>query len=170
MNVKASFDLSRSRGMQAMPRVAALMAILAQPGWCKPFVVSNDGLEVQDQATGLIWRRCVEGETWNGTTCAGSAYFLTWYEALQRADAQARESGFAWRMPNVKELASLVDTARQNPTIDPATFPNSPNDELWSSTPFAQDAFYGWVVHFTFGATYWTYLEQSAAARLVRSP
>jgi hypothetical protein len=91
-----------------------------------------------------------------------------WQEALGRAEALAQSAGKAWRLPNVKELASLVDRSTQGLAIDQSTFPGTPNDQFWTSSPYAQDAFYAWAVHFFRGFVYYTYLEDSCAIRLVR--
>jgi hypothetical protein len=71
--------------------------------------VSDDGQEVLDTQTNLIWRRCVEGMNWNGVTCEGNPLGVMLQEGLSRALLQAHETAKAWRLPNIKELASLVD-------------------------------------------------------------
>ncbi|MGZ8217457.1 Lcl domain-containing protein [Methylomagnum sp.] len=138
-----------------------------------PYIISVDGQEVTDTRTQLVWRRCVEGMAWNGATCAGPALFGMWDHALHRADAEAHRTGQAWRLPNVKELAGLVDRASTELTpdvlaIDPTVFPATPNFQAWSSSPSASDAFYAWSVHFYYGSVYFTYLEDNGAIRLVR--
>ncbi len=132
------------------------------------YVISDDQQEVLDTQTGLIWRRCVEGMTWNGTTCVGEPFGAMLQEGLQRAASEARLTGKAWRLPNIKELTSLVDTSQQNLAIDLAVFPATPNDQVWSSSSYSLDAFFGWVVHFYYGSSYYTYLEDTGVIRLVR--
>lgn len=137
------------------------------------YIISADGQEVTDSRTGLVWRRCVEGMAWNGTTCAGSPFFGMWQHALQLSVAEARRTGQAWRLPNVKELASLLDRtpialAPEAMAIDPVAFPATPNFQAWSSSPWATDAFYAWSAHFYHGSVYFTYLEDNGVARLVR--
>ncbi len=128
--------------------------------------VARDGQEVTDQNAGLIWKRCVEGMTWNGESCTGSPRYFTWYEALQWV--VAGEKG--WRVPNVKEMSSLIEPALSGPlAIDPQVFPQTPNDLFWTSSPYTLDAFYGWIVQSFYGYTYFTYLEDTGALRLVRS-
>jgi hypothetical protein len=112
------------------------------------FVPSAAGDEVTDTQTGLVWRRCAEGQAWTGSTCAGSAPSMTWDGALSHAQSQAASTGLAWRVPNVKELRSLVNLARTSPAIDTAAFPNTPSDWFWTSTPYAGDADSAWVVDF----------------------
>jgi hypothetical protein len=45
--------------------------------------------EVLDTATGLVWRRCAEGQAWTGSTCGGTPVTLTWQAALDHAKQQA---------------------------------------------------------------------------------
>lgn len=95
------------------------------------FVTSPDGQYVRDLATGLDWRRCIEGLSFNGTTCAGTAVRLTWPEALARARSQS-----GWRMPNIKELASLLDHAGGR-EIDAQAFPGPQGTAQWSASPLS---------------------------------
>ena len=62
-----------------------------------------------------------KGLLWNGNFCAGSVSYLSHEAALQQAGTQATASK-AWRLPNVKELASIADIYRNpNPAIDTAS-------------------------------------------------
>jgi len=140
----------------------------AQKPTAKKYVISKDGAEVFDTQTGLTWRRCVEGMKWNGKTCSGYPFGGMLVEGLQRAASEANLSGKNWRLPNVKELGSLIDTSQPNLAIDLTVFPETPNDQMWSSSPYALDAFFGWAVHFYYGSSYYTYLEDIAMIRLVR--
>lgn len=107
---------------------------------------STDVSEVTDSQTGLVWRRCAEGMAWSGGTCIGTATIYTHEAALARAKTQT-----GWRLPNVKELGSIVDRSRVNPAIDPAAFPATSSGWYWSSSPYAGDSGYAWVVGFDYG-------------------
>lgn len=138
----------------------------------KKYVISDNGQEVLDLQTNLIWRRCVEGMTWNGTTCtpesvSGETYFM-FQEALQRASNQAAQTKKAWRLPNIKELTSLMDYSQANMAIDPNAFPATPNAQSWSSSSYSADAFFSWIVHFYYGKVYFDYTEDMGVVRLVR--
>lgn len=111
------------------------------------FGFSADGSEVIDSQTGLTWRRCVEGMSWGGGTCNGTATTLS----LDQAAAHARKQA-GWRIPNVRELDSLVDLGRASPAIDIVAFPATPASWHWSSTPFAAAAGGAWGVNFTSGS------------------
>ena len=68
----------------------------------------------RDPKTGLIWMRCSIGETWNGRSCTGEPLELNWQESQDYvAKVINSQEGFAshknWRIPNIKELASIRD-------------------------------------------------------------
>ena len=149
--------------------LAALL--LAQPlAQAAPFSISDDGQEVTDQASGLVWRRCAEGMSWSGATCAGSALFVAHENALIRARSEAAASGKAWRLPNVKELSSLVDRSRFNPSIDVAAFPATPVTIFFgSSSPYAGSSGNAWGVYFYGGNVSVVNRSLSGAVRLVRA-
>ncbi|MCX7074568.1 MAG: DUF1566 domain-containing protein [Methylococcales bacterium] len=135
----------------------------------KKYVISDNQQEVLDMQTGLIWRRCIEGLKWNGTTCSGSPFYGMFQESLERAANQARLTGKPWRVPSVKELGSLADQSQSPIAIDSVVFPATVNDQFWSASSYAMDAFFGWMTHFYYGATYYSYSEDTGAVRLVRN-
>ena len=106
---------------------------------------SPDGAEVIDNQTGLRWRRCSEGQMYSAGSCLGNAMTFTHEEALARAKGQT-----GWRLPNVKELSSIVDTDRGLPSIDVAVFPETPSYPYWSSSPYERNG-QAWNVDFNYG-------------------
>jgi len=133
------------------------------------FVPSAAGDEVTDTQTSLVWRRCAEGQAWTGSTCAGSATTMTWDGALSHAQSQAASTAQAWRVPNVKELRSLVNLAKFFPAIDTAAFPNTPSYWFWTSTPYAGYADGAWLVNFHLGLVSVSGRDYYGAVRLVRA-
>lgn len=86
---------------------------------------------VIDGWTGLQWRRCEQGKTWDGTTCTGAAASFNHPQALNHARDLT-----GWRLPNVKELSSLlIFGLPRNAAIDPTAFPGTSAGSFWSSTP-----------------------------------
>lgn len=132
-----------------------------------------DNGTVTHTPTGLTWKRCMEGQTWTGTTCTGASTKLAWAGAL----AQASKSSFAnqtdWRLPNRKELLSLVEACRTGASINNTIFPSATTDYVWTGSPSSYSSGSStniWLVEFNLGAT----SENPAsvggvAVRLVRS-
>ena len=101
-----------------------------------------------DTTTDLVWRRCAEGQMWDGSTCSGEAVKYTWQQALQLAHRASNEDLLGWRLPNVKELATLTERDCVRPAINSTLFPATPPDDFWTSTPSADDPDRAWVVAF----------------------
>jgi len=101
-----------------------------------------------DTTTDLVWRRCAEGQTWDGSTCSGEAVKYTWQQALQLAHEASNEDLLGWRLPNVKELATITERDCVRPAINSSLFPATPPDDFWTSTPSADDPDRAWVVAF----------------------
>ena len=139
---------------------------------------------VNDLNTGLIWEVKDVGDgthgvnrtwTWSetGTQPNGTAFtvFLDTLnnrcdqaEAIsctRNADCQGfgtNKCGYAghrdWRVPNVKEMQSIVDYGRFQPAIDPSfgvTRPSSVPPDYWSSTTYADHPNFALFVNFDTG-------------------
>lgn len=102
------------------------------------FTVNNNGT-VSDTATGLMWKRCAEGQS--GSSCAGAPSSFSWQDALLlQSGNQESFAGFNdWRLPNVKELLSLVEVRCFDPAINLAVFQNASSSIFWSNSPVNKD-------------------------------
>ena len=109
----------------------------------------NNDTEVKDNQTGLIWQRCSIGQNWNGITCVYSGISAyNWAEAMYNT----KIAGNGWRVPNIKELRSLVEEACYEPAINEHIFPNSwPDRYYWSSSPVAYPKGHIWTVYLKTG-------------------
>ena len=107
------------------------------------FVDNGDGT-VTDEATGLMWQQADDGETRN------------WEEALAYAN-EAQIGGYDdWRLPNTKELQSIIDYTKTTiPVVDESVFTISEADSyFWTGTTLgdfkAQACYvafgYGWSI------------------------
>ena len=111
---------------------------------------------VTDRRTNLMWKQCAEG--FSGSDCGtDSSTPVTWSTALTdiatlNSDSNAGFAGYKdWRLPNKKELESLVERSCSSPAINASAFPNDiANMNLfWTSSP--NDANSVWVIDFTTG-------------------
>jgi Protein of unknown function (DUF1566) len=128
--------------------------------------------EVKDNWTGLVWRRCSQGQQWNGKTCMGMPLVLNWADAMEQAHS-AQVDGKGWRVPNVKELFTLVDTDASKPAIDESAFPGTFEGltTYWSSTiaPARFNPTAAWSIDFKYGdMSIWSGQQFFFSVRLVR--
>jgi Protein of unknown function (DUF1566) len=115
------------------------------------FTANGDGTAT-DSLTGLVWDQCAVGQL--GAVCSsGTPSLLFWHEALAAATT-ANASNYKgwndWRVPNVKELESIIKLDRLSlPFIDPFVFPNSATADYWTSTTRVDDPRVAYQVNFT---------------------
>ena len=97
-----------------------------------------------DNHTGLMWQRCSLGQllddkgnsdiTNDRCIDVPQVTLLNWQDALLSANNDTSAGYSDWRVPNVKELQSLVATC-ESPAIEIYPFPDPAVSGTWSSTP-----------------------------------
>lgn len=121
--------------------------------WPEPrFTDHRDGT-VTDHLTGLIWLK--------NANCFGA---LEWSKALEKASALhdgcpdcATSGGDCglndgsglgqWRLPNIKELQSLIDFGRDSPALPPGhPFTSAQSVYFWSSTSLVRNPDLAWFL------------------------
>ena len=129
-----------------------------------------DGTTVTDTRTGLMWKQCLEGYggTNCGTTVSDSQNRFTWANALAHAEGHTFAGHSDWRLPNLKELRSLVEECRIQPAINDAVFPNTPPSVVWSGSPLAGNPSGAWYVGFNGGSASYSNRNGDNLVRLVR--
>lgn len=128
------------------------------------FTVNADDGTVTDSSTGLTWKRCLEGQTFSSGNCNNTATKYTWSQAL------ALTSG-GWRVPNIKELQSIVDETKVNPAIDTACFPTpagTANIYVWSASPYAGNTAQSWLINFKDGLFFYNLPQSTTGIVSVR--
>jgi hypothetical protein len=102
------------------------------------FTELNNGTVI-DTNTGLMWKQCAEGQSFAiaSNTCTGAPRQFVPNEALALID-EFNVEGYAgfndWRVPNIKELGSIIETKCVDPAINLSMFPNNGSGDYWSST------------------------------------
>lgn len=140
------------------------------------YVFETDSNLATDPQTGLTWGRCPLGQTADETedpACGGASEIPTysWSAALaavQDANQEAHKGHTDWRLPNLKELASLVDTACANVTMNTDVFLGVRRGRYWSSSPSVDDFGYAWAVDFSNGQVLPVLKRDSYSVWLVR--
>jgi len=100
------------------------------------FVDNEDGT-VTDTCTGLTWQQATMSASY------------TWAEALRLCESFELGGETDWRLPNVRELQSIVDYGRVHPAIDPV-FSATPTP-YWSSSSMVNGPDSAWLVDFNIG-------------------
>ena len=112
--------------------------------WPDPrFSVSGDC--VTDNLTGLMWTQ--NANLPNETK--------TWEQALDYANNLSLCGYTDWRLPNRKELLSLIDYSEYNPALAIGhPFTNVQSDIYWSSNTHANNTGVAWEVYISSGIVY----------------
>ena len=99
-----------------------------------------DANEVCDNNTGLYWVEMPD------TTRRNQTNAVTYCSTLSLGNGQT------YRLPEVKELISLIDYSQSNPALPLGhLFSNVQSDFYWSVSSVANNAGVGWVVAFSNG-------------------
>lgn len=121
-----------------------------------PFIDHENGT-VTDTRTGLMWRQCSLGRTWQDGRCVGETGRYAWDQAQPAVDLVNQEGGLSgygdWRLPTLVELLTLVREGQG--LIHPEAFPGVMAGHHWSVTPWNERERRYWNVHLHEGVGYW---------------
>jgi len=129
--------------------------------WPNPRCTANDDLSITDNLTGLVWApngnlMSTRDSHWEKQGPASDGT-VTWQHALDyvaKLNAENYLGHNDWRLPNIKELKSLINVAQPNTAawLNNQGFTNAQaGDFYWSSTSYTNDAAKAWVVDMTYG-------------------
>ena len=142
---------TRAAAMSALLSVALPTAAAGSVGTSEPhlqsacpgtnmqtqrFVDNGDGT-VTDSVSKLMWMRCALGQNWQADTCTGAAGVVNWSQAqrqAQRLNLQAQAFYNDWRVPTLRELASITDRSCATPRTNASVFPHTPAAGFWTAT------------------------------------
>jgi hypothetical protein len=131
--------------------------------------VDNGDETVTDTCTGLMWQQNTGDVRGDGRTDPADS--VDWCDALSYCQNLSFAGHDDWRLPNVRELQSIVDYGRGNPSIDPV-FSFGFSDLVggfWSSTSHAGTPVGAWFVSFFHGGVEPINKTQELFVRAVRS-
>ena len=105
---------------------------------------------VRDNVTKLIW----EVKTEDGSIHDKDDVYI-WQDAQDVFIEQVNVEKFGghsdWRLPNQRELGSIVDYTVLMPAINALYFPNTVSSHYWSATTYVSSTSYAWGVSFYVG-------------------
>ena len=136
-----------------------------QPAASSPSYTNNGDGTTTDNVTGLMWISNSGAKTY------------TWANALSSCAVNMNgSSGYAnhkdWRLPNVRELMSIVDYGTANaPYINTTAFPGTKSNYYWTSTTYvlgANSTTQAWSVNFADGGDYFFVQSNVYPVRCVR--
>lgn len=117
-----------------------------------------------DSQTDLMWYMC--------TIECDTPTVYTWEEALnyvEKFNAEVKSAGYTdWRLPNIRELATLVELQCFRPAINVSVFPDTLPSHYWSSSPYKFYPHYSWYLNFEDGVYTYGDRTDKKHIRLVR--
>ena len=115
---------------------------------------------VSDNQTGLAW------QDYYGENVA-DIQKSSWQDALIYCKELSLGNNSDWRLPNIKELRTIVDRKKYSPSIR-LGFENIVADGYWSSTTDVSFNSYAWGDNFDKGDDYWEDKTKESYVRCVR--
>ncbi|MDO8803550.1 MAG: DUF1566 domain-containing protein [Elusimicrobiota bacterium] len=98
-----------------------------------------------DNRTGLMWV--------TNPNDAGIGGIYTWENAITACETSGYAGYPDWRLPNIKELVSIVDySTAASAKINGTYFLNTQANYYWSSTTYVPNTTYAWYVYFGNGS------------------
>ncbi len=135
--------------------------VRGNPKYGKNDFLDNGDATITDRATGLMWAQNDSGHLRAGARGDGK---MNWEEALRWAENLQYAGHSDWRLPNIKELQSIVDYTRspdasRSPAIDPKFRVTPIRDPAgnrnypfyWSSTTHKRDGAGAAAAYVAFG-------------------
>jgi len=132
----------RGRGDVKIPRSLLRGGSFIFLGSGTVFALTDNGDNtITDSRTSLVWQKQDDGTT------------RTWEDAITYCEGLTLAGQSDWRMPNIKELITIVDYTTANPEINWTYFPNTHATVYWSSSTGADFTFTAWSLHFGYGTS-----------------
>jgi len=117
---------------------------------------------VTDSKTTLEWQ---DDYSDNGNNIK----FATWTDVIDYCESLSLNGHSDWRLPNKKELLSIVDYGTFNPSISSVFEMTTLDDYYWSSTTCAGYTRSAWLVYFRYSNTIRAWKSIKYSVRCVRA-
>jgi hypothetical protein len=104
------------------------------------FLDNSDGT-ILDRLTDLTWEKSI-----NPTQ-------LTWEDAILHCEGLNLGGNSDWRLPNIKEIRSLSDENKVQPSVNNTSFTGVTITKYWSSTSLPNQTTKAWYLDNNFGIT-----------------
>ena len=104
------------------------------------FLDNGDGT-VLDQLTDLTWEKSI------------NATAVTWEDAILYCEGLNLGGNSDWRLPNIKEIRSLSDENKVQPSVNNTSFTGVTITKYWSSTSLPNQTTKAWYLDNNFGIT-----------------
>lgn len=117
--------------------------------------VDNGDSTVTDNVTGLMWQQTESGRK-------------SFEDALRHCEDLTLAGHNNWRLPNYKELESISDETKFDPTIDEQYFPKGRSAFYWTSTTYVLEPTQAYVQSFWVSVMTYVDKDWNAETRCVR--
>lgn len=125
--------------------------------WSMNFTDIGNGTIIH-ASTKLMWQK------------EGDHIERSWGDSLAYCESLNLAGHDNWRLPNIKELASITDVNQDNPSINGSFFPNTDINGYWSSSTFADTSNNeAWSIWYSKGRTAFINKTSAIFVRCVRS-
>ena len=131
----------------------------------------DKGYYVIDLKNKVEWLKCTAGQQWSDdkNECLGMAVKLDFKEIEEALIIINEELDGEWRLPDRKELESLVCKKCEGAKIDLNLFSNTPAQPFWTSQRNWWSPKFFWSVNFFTGHSYGRFVpEKKLFVRFVR--
>jgi Protein of unknown function (DUF1566) len=127
------------------------------------------GDEVADRYSRLVWRRCLEGTTWDGNACQGTAKLFKGDDTI----VVSMPSPAGWRLPSIHDFFTLKTTGKKtNGLFIEAMFALAPTNGVYATTTPVigqPNVFWHFQFHLAEEHCFEEARKQASLVRLVRS-
>ncbi len=131
----------------------------------------DKGFYVIDLKNKIEWLKCTAGQQWSDErqNCIGEPIKLDFKEIDEAIKILNDEIEGEWRLPNRKELESLICKSCKTTKIDLEIFPNTPAQPFWTSQRNWWSPKFFWSVNFFTGHSYGRFVpEKKLFVRFVK--